>query len=344
MHHNQLIKTGLILLLCWSCGQSNQSESSTESADKYPTIGSVERLDPAINDIVSQDAKVEILAEGFLWSEGPVWVNDLNSLLYSDVPANTVYKWNESEGNQVYLKPSGHTGIEPSSATEGANGLALDINGDLLLCQHGDRRLARIKKEQLNTENPEFISVINRFEDKRFNSPNDLAVASNGDIYFTDPPYGLQKQDDDSLKELTYNGVYKLAADGTLTLLINDLTRPNGVALSPDEKTLYVANSDSERAIWMVYDLSESGVENGRVFFDATDKVATLEGLPDGLKVNRDGIIFATGPGGVYVFHPSGKHLGTILTELASANCALSDDEKTLYMTTHKYLTRVELK
>ncbi|WP_462253189.1 SMP-30/gluconolactonase/LRE family protein [Ekhidna sp.] len=342
MHHNQLIKTGLILLLCWSCGQSNQSES-TESVEKYPTIGSVERLDPAINDIVSQDAKVEILAEGFLWSEGPVWVEELNSLLYSDVPANTVYKWNESDGNQVYLKPSGHTGIEPSSTTGGANGLALDLNGDLLLCQHGDRRLARIKKEQLSIENPEFISVINRFEDKRFNSPNDLAVASNGDIYFTDPPYGLQKQDDDSLKELTYNGVYKLAIDGTLTLLTDDLTRPNGIALSPDEQTLYVANSDSERAIWMAYDLSESGVENGRVFFDATDKVATLEGLPDGLKVNKDGIIFATGPGGVYVFDPSGKHLGTILTELASANCALSDDEKTLYMTTHKYLTRIKL-
>ncbi|MEO1253872.1 MAG: SMP-30/gluconolactonase/LRE family protein, partial [Bacteroidota bacterium] len=170
-----------------------------------------------------------------------------------------------------------------------------------------------------------------------------LVVASNGDIYFTDPPYVLKDQDTDSLKEIESNGVYKLSASGKLTLLIDNLTRPNGVALSPDEKTLYVANSDPEKAIWMAYDIHEDEVKNSRLFFDATDKVATLKGLPDGLKVNKNGIIFATGPGGVYVFDAKGKHLGMIYTELASANCALNEDETMLYMTTHKYLTRVAL-
>lgn len=344
MRQIQSLKLSLAIFILVSCGQSKQSESTNQApSDEPKTLGSVERLDPAINEIISEQAKIEILAEGFLWSEGPVWVPSLNALLYSDVPANTVYKWSESNGNEVYLKPSGFTDIEPSSATEGANGLTLDLEGNLLLCQHGDRRIAKIAKEQMSQENPEFVSVVNRYEGKRFNSPNDLAVAKNGDIYFTDPPYGLSGQDTDSLKELDFNGVYKLAVDGKLTLLVDDLTRPNGVALSPDEKTLYVANSDSENAIWMAYDVTESGIENGRLFFDATDKVASLEGLPDGLKVNKAGIIFATGPGGVYIFTPEGKHLGTILTELASANCALSADEQTLYMTTHKYLTRIQL-
>ena len=335
----------LLALIFVQCGprQSKKSEAAQTESTDLKTIGSIEKLDPLLDEIVREDASIEILAEGFSWSEGPVWVPSLNALLYSDVPQNTVYKWSATEGNSIFLKPSGHTGIEPASSGEGANGLYLDNDQNLLLCQHGDRRIASILKDDLMKEGPAFNTVVNRFEGKRFNSPNDLVVASNGDIYFTDPPYGLAGQDSDSLKEIGFNGVYKLSSDGNLTLVIDSLTRPNGVALSPDEQTLYVANSDPEKAIWVAYNLTPSGVTNGRLFFDATDKVATLKGLPDGLKVNKNGIIFATGPGGVYVFNPSGKHLGMIYTELASANCALDAEEKVLYMTTHNYLTRVQL-
>ncbi len=343
MKHSYLLKFSfLITFIFLQCGP-RKNRSTEDNANVFKTIGSIERLDPLLDEVLKKDAQIEVLAEGFRWAEGPVWVPALNSLLYSDVPENTIYKWNEKEGNSVYLSPSGYTNIEPSSLNEGSNGLALDKNGNLLLCQHGDRKIAMITADLLHNENPEFTPVIDEFAGKRFNSPNDLVISSDGSIYFTDPPYGLKDQDVDSLKELNFNGVYRLDSAGTLTLLIDNLTRPNGIALSPDEKTLYVANSDPEKAIWMAYGITSSGVENGRLFFDATDKVAKLKGLPDGLKVNREGTIFATGPGGVYVFTSEGAHLGTILTEFASANCALNEDETILYMTTHKYLTRVRL-
>ena len=346
MKYTYFLKISVCLVLIFvQCGPPKKAgdESSKEVSNKPETIGSIEKLDASFDKILSEEASIEILAEGFTWSEGPVWVPSLNALLYSDVPENTVYKWSETEGNAVFLKPSGYTGIEPASQETGANGLFLDGDQNLLLCQHGDRRIASILKEDLTKDNPVFNTVVNRFNGKRFNSPNDLVIASNGDIYFTDPPYGLKDQDADSLKEIDFNGVYKLSSNGDLILLIDNLTRPNGVALSPDEQTLYVANSDPAKAIWMAYDVTSSGVENGRLFFDATDKVATLKGLPDGLKVNKAGVIFGTGPGGVYVFNPEGIHLGMIYTELASANCALNEDESVLYMTTHKYLTRVRL-
>ncbi|MEO9872308.1 SMP-30/gluconolactonase/LRE family protein [Ekhidna sp.] len=342
MRYSSICNYFMIILVFSQCSPGKK-DSEENANEEYQTIGSIERIDSSLDEVLKKDAKIEILAEGFTWSEGPVWVPSINSLLYSDVPENTIYKWNESEGNSVYLKPSGHTGIEPASSSGGSNGLILDHNGDLLLCQHGDRRIARISSSQLNDDSPEFASVVNRFEDKRFNSPNDLIISSSGDIYFTDPPYGLKDQDADSLKELDYNGVYKLASDGTLTLLIDSLTRPNGIALSPDERTLYVANSDPEKAIWVAYGVTPSGIDNGRLFFDATEKVSSLNGLPDGLKVNKEGIVFATGPGGVYIFKPDGTQIGIILTEFATANCAFNENETVLYMTTHKYLTRIRL-
>lgn len=336
-----IIPIAFIVLFFSQC-QSKKSNSN-ETSDEIRTIGSIEKLDDSLDKILSDDAKVEVLAEGFGWSEGPVWVPSLNSLLFSDVPANTIYQWNEKDGNSTYLSPSGYTGIAPASEGEGANGLALDNDGNLLICQHGDRRLAMIFKDQLVQPDPDINSIVDNYDGRRFNSPNDVLVTSNGEIYFTDPPYGLKDHDADSLKELAFNGVYKLAIDGKLTLLIDDLSRPNGLALSPDEQTLYVANSDPKKALWMAYDVTPTGLENGRVFFDATDKVDSYEGLPDGLKINKEGIVFATGPGGVYVFSPEGKHLGMIYTELTSANCALNEDQSVLYMTTHKYLTRVKL-
>ncbi len=329
-------------LLFISCSPGTKNNNSSESNTK--TLGSVERLDDSINDLIAQDSKIEILAEGFTWAEGPVWVPSLNAVLYTDVPENTIYKFVPGEGNSVYLKPSGYTGIAPSSRESGANGLILDPEGNLLMCQHGDRRIAKLASP-LDQPASSFITLANNYEGKRFSSPNDLIMSSNGDIYFTDPPYGLAGQDADSLKELSFNGVYKLDTAGNVTVLTKELTRPNGLALSPDEKTLYVANSDPKRAIWMAYDITPEGVANGRLFFDATDMIGdNRKGLPDGLKVHSSGTIFATGPGGVLVFSPTGKQLGTILTELATANCAFNADESILYMTTDDYLTQIKLK
>ncbi|MBM3890887.1 MAG: SMP-30/gluconolactonase/LRE family protein, partial [Verrucomicrobia bacterium] len=205
------------------------------------TLGTIERLDPALDKLIPPGAVIEKLAEGFDWSEGPVWLPAESCLLFSDVPRNTVYKWKAGAGVSVFLKPSGYTGPPmPGQREPGSNGLTFDAEGRLVLCEHGDRRVARLEKNGRKT------TLADRFEGKRFNSPNDLVFKSNGDLYFTDPPYGLPKLNNDPAKEIPFNGVYRLAKDGTLTLLTKEMTFPNGLAFSPDEKTLYVANSDPQ--------------------------------------------------------------------------------------------------
>jgi len=303
------------------------------------TIGGVERLDKEIDLLIGEDAVVEILATGFSWSEGPVWVEQLNAVLFTDVPENKLYQWDESKGLSIFLDPSGYTGYAPNQKKSGGNGLILDKAGNLLIAQHGDRRIAKLKMP-LN-EPGGFITVVDRYNGKRFHSPNDLILHSNGDLFFTDPPYGLNG-DKDSLRELEINGVYRLSKEGELSLVYDQLNRPNGLALSPDEKILYVANSDPKRNLLMAFDLVNGKLLNERVFFDATS--IKLPGLADGLKVNAAGYVFATGPGGVLILSPKGKHLGTILTEERTANCAFNEDESILYMTSHRYLTRIKLK
>ncbi|MCA9242000.1 MAG: SMP-30/gluconolactonase/LRE family protein, partial [Planctomycetales bacterium] len=259
-------------------------------------------------------------------------------------PNNVVFRWKEGEGIGAYLKPSGFTGTETKSPEPGSNGLAIDAEGRLLLCQHGDRRLARMEAA---TDAPKaaFTTLADRFEGKRFNSPNDLAVHSSGAVYFTDPPYGLPERFNDPQKEIDFQGVYRLSPTGQVALLTGELTAPNGIALSPDESMLYVAQSDPQKAIVMAYDLTPDGrVENPRVLFDATPLLATRTGNPDGLKVDQQGNLFATGPGGVLVLTPDGRHLGTIMTGERIANCAFGDDGRTLYMTSDMHLCRVRLK
>ena len=303
------------------------------------TVESVERLDDEINLLIDADAAIEILADGFSWSEGPVWVPQLNAVLFTDVPENKLYRWDEANGLSVFLDPSGYTGYAPNEKKAGGNGLILDTKGNLLIAQHGDRRIAKVMAP---LDKPgAFTTVVDRFEGKRFHSPNDLILHSNGDLYFTDPPYGL-KGDDDLLRELQTNGVYRLNKAEGLSLVYEQLNRPNGLALSPDEKTLYVANSDTKRNLWMAFDLVNGQFLNERVFFDATS--IDRPGLADGMKVNKEGYVFATGPGGVLIFNPQGKHLGTILTPERTANCAFNEDESILYMTSHHYLTRIQLK
>jgi gluconolactonase len=304
-------------------------------------IGSIERLDAEVDNVLSATAKIEILSEGYEWSEGPLWVNEHAMLLFSDVPRNTIYKWTEARGAEVYLTPSGFTGTETTSRESGSNGLLLDDEGSLVLCQHGDRRMA-VMNAPLDNPQPEFITLADTYNGKRFSSPND-AVLYNYDYYFTDPPYGLAKQEDDPEKEIPFQGVYKISAEGDVTLLIDSLTRPNGIAFMPDGRMI-VANSDPLKAIWYWYDLTDGVVSKGEIFHDATALVGTVNGLPDGLKVDSRGYVFATGPGGVLIFNPKGKQIGLISLREAASNCALSGDEKTLFVTNHMYIVRVRLR
>jgi gluconolactonase len=305
-------------------------------------LGTIVRLDPRLDAIVPKDAVVERLAEGYDWAEGPVWFADGGGyLLFSDVPKNTVYRWDRAGAAPIVAKqPSGYTGPKARGGEPGSNGLVRDPQGKLVLMQHGDRRVARLKPDGT------FETLADRYEGKRFNSPNDGVYKSNGDLYFTDPPYGLEKGVDDPARELDFQGVYRLAKDGTLTLLTKELSRPNGLAFAPDEKTLYVANSDPERAIWMAFPVKDDGTLGaGRVFFDATKWVGQPDrkGLPDGMKVDAAGNLFATGPGGVLVFAPDGTHLGTFATGEATANCGWGGDGSTLFITADMYLGRVRL-
>ncbi len=309
-----------------------------------PSDRRIERLDPALDRLIASDAKIEVLAQGYTWSEGPIWVKDGGYLLFSDTRENTVYKWKEGEGAKPYLKPAGYTGSTPRGQEMGSNGLTLDSSGHLVLCQHGDRRVARMDAPLASPQST-FTTLAGRYQDKRFNSPNDLVFKSNGDLYFTDPAYGMEKGWDDPARELPYAGVFRRNAAGEVTLLTKDMTRPNGLAFSPDEKLLYVAQSDETAAIWRVFDVKPDGtIANSRVFFDATTMAKTKKGLPDGMKIDVQGNIFATGPGGVLVFSPEGKHLGTIVTGQSTANCAFGDDGQTLYMTADYFVMRVRLK
>lgn len=304
------------------------------------SVAKIVRLDPQFDALVPEDAVVEQLAGGFQWVEGPVWDRSNNCLLFSDIPGNAVFKWAEGKGVSLFLKPSGYTGSAPFEGREpGSNGLAFDFQGRLVLCQHGDRRVARIEEDGSRT------TLADRYEGRRLNSPNDLVFRSNGDLYFTDPPYGLPKTFADPRRELAFCGVYRLPRGGQPILLTREITAPNGIAFSPDEKHLYVACSDPKKAIWMVYDVrGDGGIENGKVFFDATSWVAGRKGLPDGLKVDRLGNLFATAPGGLHVFSPSGKLLGSIETGVATANCAWGNDGATLYIAADRTLLRLRLR
>ena len=309
---------------------------------KYDTTGSIERTVSEVDRLIPTDASIEVLAGGFTWTEGPLWVEEEQFLLFSDIPPNRIMKWTEHDGVSLYLHPSGYTGERERGGEPGSNGLIRDSEGNLVLCQHGDRRMARMASP-IDEPKAAFETIIDRYEGKRFNSPNDAVFDSNGNLYFTDPPYGLEGNVNDPAKELDFQGVYRLSADGKLSLLTDQMTRPNGLGLSPDEKTLYVANSDPDAPIWNAFELDEEGaITSSRLFFDASDEGG--KGLPDGLKVDPEGNIWATGPGGVFVFSPQGQKLGRIMTGEATSNCGFNSDYSILYMTCDDYLMRIQLK
>ena len=327
----------LAATLVVACGATDPAapvEEAVAPADPETVVGSILRVDPRVDALIPADARIEKLAEGFTFSEGPVWIRGESRLLFSDVRGNEIYQWTEADGASPFMDPvfeGDQTGLRSISS----NGLTLDTEGQLIICEHGNRRIARLEADGTRSV------VVDRFEGGRLNSPNDAVYASDGSLYFTDPPYGLEGLEESPLRELDFNGIYRLRPDGELELLVRDQSRPNGIALSPDEQTLYVANSDAENKVWMAYDLDDEGTSNGRVFYDVNDQ--TAPGAADGMKVDLAGNLFATGPGGVWIIAPDGTHLGTIDTGEITANVAWGDDGRTLYMTASTGLYRIRL-
>ena len=315
------------------------------SSQDYPTTGSIDRLSPELDRIIEPGTLPEILAEGFEWSEGPLWLPQQEKVIFSDIPNNSIFEWSEEDGLKLYLKPSGYTDTIPRGGETGSNGLLLDLTGQLVLCQHGDRRMARMNAP-LDAPAPQFETIAWSWREKRFNSPNDAVFCSNGDLYFTDPAYGMEFRYDDPRREMDFTGVFLVKSDGQVSMQLHHLSAPNGIGLSPDERNIYVANSGgSSGLLWMEYDLSEDGsLQNERVFCDARAAADTLSGPCDGLVVREDGIIFATGPGGVWVLTPDGEHLGIIRTGQATSNCTLDAKDHYLYITADMYLMRIRLR
>jgi gluconolactonase len=305
------------------------------------TVGKIISLDPSFDKLVDVSEPITVIAEGYEWSEGPVWVKDGEYLLFSDVPKNIIYKWKNSE-TTVFLSPSGYTGIGRYSNEPGSNGLTITKDGQYLIsCEHGDRRISKMPLQGYGGK----LTLADKFNGKRFNSPNDLVEAKNGNIYFTDPPYGLAEYEKNASRETPLFGVYMIDKTGKTHLVVSDLIRPNGVALSPDEKTLYVAQSD-RKAYIMSYPILANGLlGKGKLFFDASYlNKEGLGGAPDGLKVDQNGNIFSTGPGGVLIISPIGKLLGRIETGLATSNLGWGEDGSTLFITADMYILRLKTK
>jgi len=302
-----------------------------------PPYAQLESLDKRFDALIAPDAKIEKIADDLKWSEGPLWDASTKTLLFSDIPRNVIMQWNADKGVSTFLERSGYTGAAPFTGYEpGSNGLTFDLQGRLTLCQHGDRRISR--READGTMVPLAVG----FNGKKLNSPNDLVFDAQGNLYFTDPPFGLPKQFDDPGKELPFNGVFRVARDGTITAVAKDLEAPNGLGFSPDYKTLYVANARASSPIWKAYAVQPDGsLDKGRVFADSSSLYKKGDGVPDGLKVDATGNVFATGPGGVLVYAPDGTLLGRILTGVPTANVAWGEDGSTLFITANHRVLRL---
>jgi gluconolactonase len=304
------------------------------------TLGSIESLDPAFDALLDTNADIEILSSNHDWTEGPLWVKEGGYLLFSDIPRNQILKWEPGNTVSIFMEPSGYTGSEPFTGRQpGSNALTLDAEGRLAICCHGDRMLKRIEKDGSETV------LATHFDGKRLNSPNDLIYHSNGDLYFTDPPYGLPGGYDNPDRDMDWCGVFRLSPDGTVSLITKDIHAPNGIAFSPDERTLYVSQSNREAANWTAFDLTADDVAStATLFYDSTDLVDKMKGVPDGMTVDVEGNLWVTGPGGVMIISPERKLLGRILTGQAASNCTFGEDGSTLFITLDDDVVRVKTK
>jgi gluconolactonase len=350
MNYKNLFPFFILIILCFPVGSCNNNTTTTKK-NENTLADTIKNNPPHISiladeglNLIDSTAVIEVIAKGFKWSEGPVYISDGNYLVFSDVPANKIYKWKEGTGTSVFLEPSGYTGTIPKEKEPGSNGLIVDKNGRLVLCQQGNRQIARMKAS-LNDPRPLFETIVSNYKGKKFNSPNDLVYADNGNLYFTDPPYGLEQGIKDSTKEIPFQGVYCVKSGGKLLLVTDKISYPNGIALSPDNKILYIANSDNDNKEWIRFELNKEGLPiKDTVFYRVSAEEGKTPGNPDGMKVNGKGYIFATGPGGVWVFNPTGKVIARIYTGQLTSNCFLDQVHNMLYMTCDSLVMRVKLK
>lgn len=334
---------GFVLAYCFMVPYSlliqHVSAQKKDSKSNYPTIGSIEVLKPELNKVIKADAKIEVLAEGFKWTEGALWVDKEDMLLFSDIPNNKIHKWTEKSGIEDYLFPSGYTGKQDRPGEPGSNGLIVNKQGELILTQHGDRRVAKMAAP-ITSPSADFIPLVDGYQGKKLNSPNDLVQHSNGDIYFTDPPYGLKEQTIDK-RELDFCGVYKVDKNGNVTLLVDSISYPNGIGLTPDHKQLIVGNSDGAAPYLYLYNLLNDGsLEAAGIAFD----FSPYGGGPDGFTVDKKGNIYSSGPGGLWILNKDFEAIGRIRIPHPVSNCDLSEDEKTLYVTANHQLLRIRMR
>ena len=336
-----LLSLGLFMF----CGCGNPSPAN-QDIPKDSLVGKVEILDSSALDLLNRDAVVEVIGRNYKWSEGPVWVPSGQMLLFSDVLANTIFSWNGKDTPVAWLTPSGYTDTAARAGENGSNGLTLDRNGKLLLCQSGNRQVVRLNSP-LDSPAPAFTVLASRYEGTRFNSPNDLVTDRNNNIYFTDPIYGLPKRDEDPTRELKFEGVYRISNNGKLNLLIDSIKHPNGIALSPDEKILYVGSSDAQTK-WYAYTLDSNGmISGGGIFIDGMPlkEKASFKSGADGFRVDSRGNIFSSGPDGINIFSPQGKLLALIkVFNRPTSNCAFNETRDVLFITADDLLLRVKLK
>jgi gluconolactonase len=335
-----------VLYVC-SCNSPNNSTSQAEETKKDSALGTIVLFDASASDLVDTTATIEQIAKGYNWSEGPVWVAEKKMLLFSDVPENKIFQWKEGDTATLYLTPSGYTDSAERHGENGSNGLTIDRNGKLLLCQSGNRQIVRLNAP-LDTPKPVFTVLSANYNGKKFNSPNDLITDSKNNIYFTDPIYGLPQHENDPTREINFEGVYKINTGGKTTLLIDSIPRPNGIALSPDEKILYIASSDDVKPRWYKYNLDENGnIKDGGILLDAVPikQNASHKSSPDGMKIDKHGNLFASGPDGINIISPEGNRLALIkIYNRPASNCAFNETKNVIFITADDLVLRVTLK
>ncbi len=341
-----LVLTMLFTQLVCSCKQKEAASGQQNSSTKDSVVGAIILYDNSAAASIDRNARITIIGKGYNWAEGPVWLAKEQMLLLSDVPENKIYSWKDGDTPHVYLTPGGYTGKAPREGEIGSNGLALDSDGRLLICQSGNRQVARLNGD-INNPRPGFTALAKDYKGKKFNSPNDLVADSHNNIYFTDPVYGLPQGENDATRELSFEGVYKISATGTLTLLLDSIPRPNGVALSPNENILYIASSDSLKPAWYAYKLDAQGnITSGGVLLNARplkDKATVKQG-PDGMKLDAAGNIFSAGPDGINIISPGGKLLGLIkIVGRKASNCAFNETKSVLYVTADDLVLKIVL-
>ena len=338
----------IILSICGLFGGScHTPEAPSKTTDKDSAVGKVEIYDPGAANIIDSNAVIEVIGRNYKWSEGPVWVAAKQMLLFSAVRENKIYRWSGKDTPVVYLSPSGYTDTAFRGGEDGSNGLALDKDGKLLICQSGNRQVVRMNAD-LDAPKPEFTVLAPNYKGKKFNSPNDLVADHKNNIYFTDPIYGLPKGASDPGRELNFEGVYKITPDGKVILLIDSISRPNGIALSLDEKILYVGSSDEQHTRWYAYRLDSLGaIQGGGILLDGTalKEKATIKQGADGFKIDKYGNIFSAGPDGINIISPTGKLLGLIrIYNRPTSNCSFNETKDMLYFTASDWVLKIKLK